>query len=626
MSRIFTNDKCVGCNLCLMKCPCAEANVAVVENGQNKIYIDSDKCISCGECVRACTHNARDFEDDTERFFADLRSGKKIQVIAAPAIRTNFDQYENLLGFLRQSGVSALYDTSFGADICTWAYLRYMTRNNVYGLISQPCPVIVSYVERYTPELLSKLAPIHSPAMCTAVYMKKYKQIPGSYAFLSPCIAKQAEFFDANTGDLIQYNVTYKKLMDYLARNGINYRNSPKDSFDNEQHGLGAIFPLPGGLKQNVELYVKDQWILQVEGQPHSCHFLNEFGANSKFGQMPFLVDILNCQHGCNAGTGAIRNEDESLAIGRAIHKAKSDAQKTTKKPIPGPIFKKLDKQLTLSDFYRKYSPKAVRHIPISPSAIENAFLALHKTTELQRKIDCRSCGYSSCQKMAEAVAKEINHVENCVEYFKSVLKEQRTQMETHANYREQQTQELRSSVESILGSISQAFEQTEMTKNDVQSISEKIVLMDDISGQLSEVVTNLRFEIGKYVKMGDEIVNISSQTNILALNASVEAARAGAVGRGFAVVAEQIKRLSEQSQNSAKSALKNNEVIAPILKKVNDASDEVLEKSKTISANAASILQSVTELSRIQQNIESSARQLSLHDDQANGQSIYLK
>ena len=603
IGKIFTNDNCVGCNRCISTCPCEEANVAVLDNGRNKIYVDGDKCILCGECLRNCTHNARSFEDDTERFFADLRAGKQIAVIAAPAIRTNFEHYKQLLGLLRQLGAFAVFDTSFGADICTWGHLRYLTANRAPGLISQPCPAIVNYIERYTPELLSKLSPVHSPAMCTAIYMKQYKKIPGTYAFLSPCIAKQDEFFDPNTGGLVGYNITFQKLAEYLQHNNIDLRRAPEGGFDNEQHGLGAIYPMPGGLKANVEQYVDNVWIHQVEGQPHASHFLQEY-AHARSGSEPFLVDILNCQHGCNVGTGALRAEEESLAVGRAMYAARSQAKSTARGGAPGPNFKKLDKELKLNDFIRRYTPKNLRQMHITARDVELAFAALHKHDELSRRIDCRSCGYSSCRKMAEAVAKGINHVENCVEYVKSVLREQTAQMEALAETRDHQAQELRHNVENIFGAITDSARRTDSTREDVQSISNRLTLMANISGRLSEQVDSLREAMKVYAKMGDEIVNISSMTNLLALNASVEAARAGQAGRGFAVVAEQIKRLSEQSERSAKGALENNAFISPLLSQVSAVSDEVQRETQAIAASAENILETVSTLSENQKNI----------------------
>jgi iron only hydrogenase large subunit-like protein len=55
---------------------------------------------------------------------------------------------------LKQLGVKYIFDTSFGADICTWAYLKYITESGRAGLISQPCPAVVNYVEKHEPELI----------------------------------------------------------------------------------------------------------------------------------------------------------------------------------------------------------------------------------------------------------------------------------------------------------------------------------------------------------------------------------------------------------------------------------------------------------------------------------------
>ena len=84
-SLVFTNDNCVGCNKCISVCPVLTANHAVIENGENRIVVDGKQCVACGACFDACAHEARSFNDDTERFFEDLKKGEKISLLLAPA-------------------------------------------------------------------------------------------------------------------------------------------------------------------------------------------------------------------------------------------------------------------------------------------------------------------------------------------------------------------------------------------------------------------------------------------------------------------------------------------------------------------------------------------------------------
>ena len=217
ISLIFTNDDCIGCNRCISACPIPDANIAKEVDGKSKIVVNEGKCINCGSCIDACMHDARDYFDDTDSFFEDLKKGKKISLIVAPAIRTNFpNNYKRLFGYFKSLGAHAIYDTSFGADITTWAYLKAIKERDLSGTISQPCPVIVNFIEKYQPTLLSKLAPIHSPMMCAAIYMREYEKIKGPFAFISPCIAKKDEIEDPNTKGIIKYNITFKKLIEYI--------------------------------------------------------------------------------------------------------------------------------------------------------------------------------------------------------------------------------------------------------------------------------------------------------------------------------------------------------------------------------------------------------------------------
>lgn len=90
-------------------------------------------------------------------------------------------------------------------------------------------------------------------------------------------------------------------------------------------------------------------------------------------------------------------------------------------------------------------------------------------------------------------------------------------------------------------------------TNNEKMSLA--ALSMDEIcrgTDESKNIIRKLSAQSKKIVEIADVITDISMQTNILALNASIEASHAGEFGKGFAVVAEEIKTLSEQTKESA--------------------------------------------------------------------------
>lgn len=118
MSLVYTNENCVGCNKCIRACSCLGANVHVESDGKSRIEVDGDRCIACGACFDVCKHHAREFLDDTERFFEDLAAGERISLLVAPAFKANYPkEYERVLGGLKRAGVNRIISISFGADM-----------------------------------------------------------------------------------------------------------------------------------------------------------------------------------------------------------------------------------------------------------------------------------------------------------------------------------------------------------------------------------------------------------------------------------------------------------------------------------------------------------------------------
>jgi len=423
---LLTNiEKCVGCNKCIAKC-IVHANIAFQHNGQNKVKVDQFKCIHCGACIEVCDHDARAFEDETEEFFADLRQGISITVIAAPSIRFNFPNFKRFYGYLKSLGVKLIYDVALGADITTWAYLKVMEEQKLASVIAQPCPVIVNYIQKYRPRLIEKLAPIHSPMMCSAIYLRKYQNITDRIAFLSPCIGKLDEINEQGAAGIVNYNVTYQKIGEYLKNNGINLNEFQEEDYDDAGNGVSVYFSRPGGLRENIEFYSDAGWIRQVEGPQQAYNYLNSYAQRVGEGkELPLIVDILNCEWGCNIGTAtnkSITIDDVDWKINEIKKNSslKSKENKTSRENRS--LFELFDKTLQLSDFARWYEDKSHHSSYVNSLDLELVFTELHKNTEASRCINCYACGFGSCRDFASAVAQGFNHVSNCIDYNRKEL------------------------------------------------------------------------------------------------------------------------------------------------------------------------------------------------------------
>ena len=432
MRQLVKSDKdlCTGCNRCVRECPMETANITYQdEDGVIKVTIDQDKCISCGWCVAACQHDARYYDDDTERFFDDLKSGKPVSIMTAPSIRTNIPEYRRLFTYLKSLGVRKIYDVSLGADICIWAYVRYHEKTGGAPAITQPCPVIVSYIEMYRHDLLEYLSPVQSPMASLAVYMKQYEGITDSIAALSPCIAKTREFEE--TG-LTEYNVTFPRLLKYLEETGMALPDE-ETGFDNYECGLGSLFPMPGGLKENIEFFTgKDVIIDKAEG--HNVYKKLDQYAVSPVELLPQIFDVLNCEEGCNMGT-ACSCAENIFSINRRMDANRKNATFSRKMDYYRDLYEKYDKTFDLDHFLRTYTPIDTFIPAITDNDIQKAFIRLNKLSEAQQNINCSACGSETCHDMARKIALGVNIPINCIH---KVMEDAKTEHEENLAAQEQ--------------------------------------------------------------------------------------------------------------------------------------------------------------------------------------------
>ncbi len=148
--------------------------------------------------------------------------------------------------------------------------------------------------------------------------------------------------------------------------------------------------------------------------------------------------------------------------------------------------------------------------------------------------------------------------------------------------------------LQEVIEQFSSAFEQV---SSGVQEIASGAQNLANIGSRLAEAAQ----QTSENVKQTDEIIqmirSIADMSKLLGLNAAIEAARAGDQGRGFAVVAEEIRRLAEESNTSAKQVESILLKIADSTKVINTDTQETSAVSQEQSSATEEIAASIEEL-----------------------------
>lgn len=163
-------------------------------------------------------------------------------------------------------------------------------------------------------------------------------------------------------------------------------------------------------------------------------------------------------------------------------------------------------------------------------------------------------------------------------------------------------TSEIASSANHASQVANQATENVAMGLKEVDKTLHEIGSADESMQVSSQKVTDLHKESMNIGAILEVIKGVSEQTNLLALNAAIEAARAGEQGRGFAVVADEVRTLAKRTQDSASQI---DELITSLQRGAKDALESIKESHSTVSDASTQAQQASQNLHVINQHIQ---------------------
>jgi len=158
---------------------------------------------------------------------------------------------------------------------------------------------------------------------------------------------------------------------------------------------------------------------------------------------------------------------------------------------------------------------------------------------------------------------------------------------------------------QSLMESSQRAADSADKGKNSIKKVIDAMAKIDNQMNLISETVVRLSEQSRTIGEITSTVADIADQSNLLAVNAAIEAAKAGEHGRGFTIVAQEIRSLADQSK---KATLQVKEILNEINKSVNQAVGVTEQGARTVDNGLNLVKQSGEVIDILSDNVEEAA------------------
>ena len=397
------DEACTFCWACVRHCP---AHAIRVVDGRAQIM--ADRCVSCGVCVTECGAGGFSARDDLPKVRELLSSGRPIvavmasEHVAALHPRSTGDVERSLEAI----GFDAVETTVLGEELVAAAYEQvHLREHDALPRLRSTCPVVVGWIQRFHPELVSMLVSVIPPYIAQARLVKQIYPAGTIVVYISPCWARKDEIHEPQLAGAVDVAIGFDELKQLLATTPPGVPASTLTEPEVRRHRFTKEISLTDGFPRRTlaERNMTASDVVTVRGLADLDRLLTGI-VRGEIG--PSVVDMLNCE-GCVDGPAV--NTELSVFAKRNLIAA--DRERQPPPPIDTRTFLS---SLPSIELRRSFQPlPASWRIPADEEV--DAVLAAGEFASRADALDCGACGHDTCVDHAAAICLGESSWELCL-------------------------------------------------------------------------------------------------------------------------------------------------------------------------------------------------------------------
>jgi Na+-translocating ferredoxin:NAD+ oxidoreductase RNF subunit RnfB len=384
-----------------------------VKAERNYAVILPERCIGCGSCINICPVSAITYKSSKDEVKTLLKEGGKLAAIVAPSISGEFvdiTDYRKFVQMIKSLGFNYVCEVTFGVDLVAREYKKLFDDFKGKYFLTSVCPVVVSLVEKFYPELVNNLAPIVSPMIATAKVIHREYGEDTKVVYIGPCIQSKEEAHLYSGDGKVDSVLTFTELRELFDEYEIKESKLEYSEFDNPIGYKGSLLPIANGLLQAVDVdeNLLSGDVITTEGPTNIMDAVKEFESSAEIISRHF--NLFYCD-GCLMGPGMSRGGQKFIRRTMVVNYANKRLKTFDKKIFEDSIAKHSN-----HDFTCVFKPDDQRVPPPSEETVHEILKVIGKES-LGKDSGCEACGYSSCRDFAVAVSSGLAHTDMCLNY-----------------------------------------------------------------------------------------------------------------------------------------------------------------------------------------------------------------